>query len=155
MMKIRGMGKLEKRIGKIAKTIDERVKLEISGSDACFIKQRKIHFSILRDYDQDRLYIDNLYATHKDAPELPVYLYGLLHEIGHIHTEATLDDEDIEVREEVMREGDNQRYFALPAERAATAWAVEYAKNNSATVRVLAHKIERAMEKFLQANITE
>ena len=155
MMKIRGMGKLEKRIGKIAKTIDKRVKLEIGGSDACFTKQRKIHFSILRDYDQDRLYIDNLYATHKDAPKLPVYLYSLLHEIGHIHTEAILDDEDIEVREEIMRAKDNQRYFALPAEQAATAWAVEYAKNNNATVRVLAHKIEKAMEKFLQANITE
>lgn len=154
-MKIRGMGKLEKRIEKIAKTIDKRVKLEIGGSDACFIKQRKIHFSILRDYDQDKGYIDNLYATHKDAPKLPVYLYSLLHEIGHIHTEEILDDEDVEVREEIMRSGDSQRYFALPAEQAATAWAVQYAQENYATARVLAYKIEKAMEKFLKANITE
>lgn len=154
-MKIRGMGKLEKRIAKIAKKIDERVNLEIGGSDACFIEERKVHFSILRDYDQDKMYMDNLRNTHSDAPDLPIYLYTLLHEIGHIHTEEVWYEEDMEVRQQIMKSGENERYFLLPAEQAATAWAVQYAQENYTTARALAYEIEKAMEKFLKANITE
>ncbi|NLY81513.1 MAG: hypothetical protein GX078_01870 [Clostridiales bacterium] len=155
-MKIKGMKKLEKRINRIVKKIDETVKVELAGSDACYPYKKKIFFSILRDYESEKKFMDNLHVTYNDAPHLPIFLYVLLHEIGHINTyEKAYKEEDDNMRQNIMVKGDEEAYFNLPTEKAATAWAVDYVKRNPKKAKNIADEITYAMEKFLAKNITE
>lgn len=154
-MDIKGLNKLEKKLQKVVDMVNPKIKLKLGGQDCCIVEDKIVYFSILREYYSDRAYIDNLYSVYKDAPQLPVFLYSLLHEIGHIYTEYAWEEEDMDYRKKISKAGDNEKYFLLPAEKAATEWAVSYVRKYPKKTRRMAMDILKAMEVFLKANISQ
>lgn len=154
-MKIRGWRKLEKRLNKLVNLIEGNIKVEIGSLDESVISKRKIYFQIMRNIGMDKFFMNYLAKVYPDAPKLSPYMYTLLHELGHFNTKEILDNEDKAIREYLMKSGDNDKYFALPAEKAATNWAVGYAVNNSFFIKEIDRQIEKAMVKFISKNVTE
>lgn len=152
-MKLKGMRKLEKQIGKLVKEIDNTIVFKIGSEDMSIISQNKVFFSILRGTMADIMFRNNLNDTYPDAPNRSTYFYSLLHEIGHIRTKEEYYKEDTALRQTAMATGNNKLYFSLPAEKAATQWAVEYTQNNYGKTLTLDRKINYYIRKFIDKNM--
>lgn len=152
-MKLKGLKKLEKRLNKIVNLIEEDIKLKVGSSDECVVSQRKIYFQILRNIGADRDFMKNIKEIYPAAPHRSACLYSLLHEIGHFHNAELLEQEDKELRKQIMESKDNHAYFLLPAEKAATDWAVQHATDRRYYLAYLDMEIEKAMVKFIAKNM--
>ena len=154
-MKLKGWKKLGKKMLDIGFEIDPDIQVFLSAEDACYPEDKVVFFSVLRTSWKDEVFGQNLRKMFPDAPKIPTYIYAFLHEIGHIFTKDTLDNEDKEKRQTVRESGDNALYCALDSEVEATKWAVDYATKNWIFVGWLTVEIERALQKFTDANLTE
>lgn len=152
-MKLKGFKKLQKKLDKLAKEIDDGVSVELATADECFITLKIIRFNLLRLSYADQIYKEHLDENYSDRVKLPEYIYSFLHEMGHIQTAEIFLAEDKEERK--VAKGDNTLYFNLESEKAATAWAMDYAKENTVFVHWLTIQFERAINKFLAKNLTE
>lgn len=154
-MKLKGWKKLQRKLRKAVYPNFPSITLEIGAVDDAIVSRKLVHFGILRDNVSDDDFIKNLYKSYPNAVVLPAYMYSLLHEIGHIKTPMAMKRDDDKLRQKLMDKGDNFEYFQLPAEQAATAWAVRYARKNTWMTKRMARRIENAMRDFISENITE
>lgn len=101
-----------------------------------------------------------------------IFIFSLLHEIGHCMTEALIesdyDDDEIEIIEaeramineaiaDVAINSEEwhtlyDRYFCLPDEHLATDWAVEYYTKHRAECDKFAEQYHEAMRVFIERN---
>lgn len=60
------------------------------------------------------------------------YYWSLMHEVGHFYTIDYIEDDDTDLRELCCTLGveSMEMYSNLPAERAATGWAVQWTQDN-------------------------
>lgn len=60
------------------------------------------------------------------------YYWSLMHEVGHFYTIDYIEDDDTDLRELCCALGveSMEMYSNLPAERAATGWAVQWTQDN-------------------------
>jgi hypothetical protein len=152
-MKLKGWKKLGRVINKIGKEIEPKLHYELSSLDQSSPSEKLVYFGILRTVDDDIMFMEHLNKVHTNAPILSTFIYSLLHEIGHYHTRKILNAEPHELRNKANAANDNcVTYFALPSEIAATAWAVEYARQHFCMLEVLQEKIEDKMHDFLRDN---
>lgn len=154
-MKLKGWKKLEKQMFALGLEIDEEIQVFLSAEDACYPDRKIVFLNALRDGGKDEKFGENLRKTFPDAPKFPTWIYAFLHEVGHIKTVDVLDRESVEERETVKASGDHAQYFTLDSEKAATKWAVDYAKTNWIFVGWLTIEMTKAVEEFTAKNITE
>lgn len=97
--------------------------------------------------DIDMLQDDNAFRTNflrqggKQNREFSNIVLILLHEIGHLHTNEQFDL--MEYHSQVDGADTDEQYFSIPAEYAATQWAIDWLK--VPTNREKAKALERAI----------
>lgn len=85
----------------------------------------------------------------KPQIKLNVFMWSLLHEIGHHHTYYDFTEDEIDrftkKVHRIEKTKSSKPYYDLPYERAATEWAVNYANTHQKEVLELWEKIKDAL----------
>lgn len=152
-MKLKGWRKFEKKINNIfSKTLDDGITIKLNSDDSYSFDKRIIYFGVLRSTEADNNFVTNLKQTCPDILDLPAYMYCILHEIGHSKTHDYLIKDDRQVRATIMEKGTDAEYFALPAEKVATEWAIEYIQKHKYRVVNMTVILDKAIRKFIEKN---
>lgn len=98
-----------------------------------------IYYSLYGNVEFEDSFADFILSLDKDVPPIDIFLWSLLHEIGHLETEE-LDfpfygKEELEEKYRGRNSAEDlyahaMEYYSLPIEIAATYWAIEWAKDN-------------------------
>lgn len=124
-------------IEKFVHSIDSTIEIGFAHNFCADISEYKIYIEDYAHPEEDKL-IQDFVKEHFNIQMEP-FLIGLLHEIGHLMTyEAELNEQrtimyallSLTYKEE-LHEKYSKTYFTIPAELAATTWAVEYYKNHT------------------------
>ena len=128
--------------------------------DYCFL-ENKIHYALVVGDISSKLFIENAEARFPEA-HADIFLWSLLHEIGH---SETLDDLENGVEELCMeiKRGINEHtdwsiehrhmiYFSCPDEYAATDWAGEYIITHNNELTIFWNKLQKAINNFYELN---
>lgn len=118
------------------------------GTDfAYYNRKNKITFALtVVDTFSDSFvkFAESLYPIHAD-----IFLWSLLHELGHHETEDDFEDEDEDYYYAALKTiKTDEEYYNLPQEYAATAWAGEYMETHEVEVARLWNKLAPAIKNF-------
>lgn len=124
-------------IEKFVHSIDSTIEIGFAHNFYADISEYKIYIEDYAHPEEDKL-IQDFVKEHFNIQMEP-FLIGLLHEIGHLMTyEAELNEQRtimyallLLTYKEELHEKYSKTYFTIPAELAATTWAVEYYKNHT------------------------
>ena len=121
-----------------------------------FVEQNFLGFKT-----QTKLFLKDV-ETRFPNVHADIFLWSLLHEIGHSETLDDLDDEVeehcIEIKQKLNEHPDwsieicNAIYFNCPDERAATDWAGEYLETHYAEISLFWIKLQKAIKEFYKLN---
>lgn len=109
----------------------------------CCLDRNVIVYSL---FTADQASKDFLTFVSDLFPEIhaDIFLWSLLHEVGHIETADDFDDmEWAYYRDSISQKIGNFEYFDLPIERAATEWAGHYILTHTAEIAILWSNIRR------------
>lgn len=92
----------------------------------------------------------------KNFPDVtaPIFLWSLLHEVGHAQTDNEIEDEiydyciNRKLELDANNDDDVMAYFYLPDEFTATKWAYEYMRDNVSEVSELWDRLRVEIEKL-------
>ena len=92
--------------------------------------------------------------------EADVFLWSLLHEVGHHETYDEISDEENDYCDDTKKkieEGElpNELYYDMIDERLATEWAVEYANTHKEELKAFWEKLQPAIMDFYRLNKVE
>ncbi len=124
-------------IEKFVHSIDSTIEVDFAYNFCADISEYKIYIEDYAHPEEDKLIQD--FVKEYFNIQMEPFLIGLLHEIGHLMTyEAELNEQRTIMYallslayEEKLHEKYSKIYFTIPAELAATTWAVEYYKNHT------------------------
>lgn len=124
-------------INKFINQIDSTIIVGSCDQFCTNINTRTIYIGIQEHPKEDEL-IQN-FIQERFGIIIDPFLIGVLHEVGHLMTyEEELNEQRIIMYallaytyDETQYEQYSKAYFEIPAELAATTWAVEYYKNNT------------------------
>lgn len=121
----------------------------------------KINYALVIGDTSSKLFMENAEARFPDV-YADVFLWSLLHEVGHSETFDDLDDGVEELCMEIKRElnehldwSNEHRhmiYFNCPDEKAATDWAGEYMMSHKDEITTFWNKLQPAIKKFYELN---
>jgi len=111
----------------------------------------------------ERSFLAFLENAEKRFPQVhaDIFLWSLLHEIGHSETgdDLTEDEEEYSMKEKdrifqgaVPEDEQDELYFSLPDEYAATDWAGHYMMEHAEEVKEFWVKFQSAYQRFLTLN---
>ena len=114
-----------------------------------------IYYSLYGNVEFEDSFADFILSLDKDIPPIDIFLWSLLHEIGHLETEDL--DFPYYGKEELREKYKNRRspedlynyaieYYNLPIEIAATWWAILWAKDNREQAILLNNKLKEICE---------
>ena len=105
---------------------------------------------------------DFMESVEEKSPTIDadVFLWSVLHEVGHHETIDELTEEEEEYSENTKRRIleenlPHKLYYNLPDEYAATSWAVQYAEEHFEEISDLWNKLREAIMEFYEANHVE
>lgn len=152
-MEIKGMKRFRQDLQNAVNylKLSEKIKVNLDAVDASSPFKNKIYVGVLNAPHHAEVYMDNLRKEHPNAEPLSPMTYAILHEIGHVYTKDAVKDDEKE-RLNAMVKGTNEAYFALHSERAATQWAVDYAKDHSDTITWFDALVTGAFDCFINRN---
>lgn len=166
MAKVKGIKKLNKAIlEQFAQFGIEKIK--VTDEFSYIYLKNKITYKITEGDIEDKLFCEHIKERFGYEVKYPFIMF-MLHEVGHHLNNDCIDDtlEDFCTREkdrieEEMAEAltaDEVRklewqYFGLPDEIMASAWAVDFAKENPAEIERMWKAIEKAFHKFYAKNL--
>lgn len=121
---------------------------------------------VIADNFGDKLFMS---LVNKLCPEIKgdIFLWSLLHELGHHETIDDLEDDEIaycqDEKERITRELEKcmdaetgariaSQYYVLPDEYAATAWAADFVRHNVKKVEQLWNELQPAIMEFYSLN---
>lgn len=165
-MKLNGLAKLNREFSKIVKPFD--IKGMVNGEDFSWIRDLNIiTYTLVTGTFHDEWFVEYI-KDRFDYDVENVFIITLLHEIGHYKTDDEIGsalgsycDQDKErisdtiLNTDVSEEEEkrlNWQYFNLPDEFAATAWAVNFAKENPEYIKEMWNKMEKALHEFYEKN---
>ena len=137
------------------------------GSDFCYWQDcNLIWYSLVVLKEDDEYFMEN---WHKFAPEMTIdpFLASLLHEVGHNETLHWLSEEEVcycrDKKKEISCQLDSCalaeekrncyfQYFALPDEKLATDWAIDYIRNHTQQISDFWQKLQAAIMEFYKIN---
>ena len=130
-----------------------------------------VYFSILINERSDRLFTEYIRKTFNfKVPN--IFIMSLLHEVGHYFTWSNFSKKRIKNAHKIKKIIESElkelttshpdydivysKYFDLQIEKVATAWAVNYYKNNKERCDTFYSKFEAELHKqYSKLNITE
>ncbi len=124
-------------IEKFVHSIDSTIEVDFAHNFCADISEYKIYIEDYAHPEEDKLI--QTFVQEQFGIQMEPFLIGLLHEIGHLMTyEVELNEQRTImyallafVYDECEHEKYSKIYFTIPAELAATTWAVEYYKNHT------------------------
>ena len=124
-------------IEKFVHSIDSTIEVDFAHNFCADISEYKIYIEDYAHPEEDGLI--QTFVQERFNIKMEPFLIGLLHEIGHLMTyESELNEQRTIMYvllslayEEDLHEEYSKIYFTIPAELAATTWAVEYYKNHT------------------------
>ena len=168
--KVKGIRKLNKAIRTAFEPLGVK-KMRLAEDYGYYITDDTIEYRITEGHIEDK-WFNQFIKERFNYKVKNTFIFSILHEIGHLNTLAEIRECDIlydfcenekdRIRQE-MNEAENIKqskklewqYFNLPDEIAATAWAVDYAKENEEELAEIWKLIETALHEFYAKNITE
>lgn len=170
MSKLKGVKKLNKAIA-LAFDGFGIAGFQLGKEYGFYLIDNTIDYCLVEGKIEDKLF--NQFIKERFGYEVTnTFIISILHEIGHYmtlediynndfvyefcHAEKERIDKEMEKatkKKEVKRL--EYQYFSLPDELAATAWAVDYAKNNAETLNLIWEQVQTALTQFYLKNITE
>lgn len=167
-MKLKNVATINKILNEFLEEFDAVCDM---GPDFCYwTSDSTIHYSLVVSDRHNTHFMNNF---HRLAPDVQcdVFLASFLHELGHHETLHLIDEADEaycrDYKEMLHQRLDNekptaeveadiyQQYFDLPDEYEATAWAIEYMRENADKVKELWEKVKVAIMDFYKANNVE
>jgi hypothetical protein len=129
--------------------------------DYCYFED-KIHYALAVGDVSSKLFLENAAARFPDI-QADVFLWSLLHEVGHSETLDDLEDGVEELCMETKEELDAhvedwsiesryQIYFNCPDEKAATDWAGNYMMENPEEIAAFWNTLQPALINFYKLN---
>ena len=149
-MKLKGVKPINKCLNKF---LAEWGLTAVMGTDFAYLYKRNVVVwtpvvSVKNDTD-----FQNFFESLGCIVKCDVFLYSILHEIGHSQTFDDLSEADYAYSlDRKSQEISNDEYFRLPDELAATMWAVDFLNNNVDKVRVWWEELQPLFYDFYQKN---
>ncbi len=156
---LKGINEINVLINKFLEPFDLTAELG-TDFDYCFL-ENKIHYALVVGDISSKLFIENAEARFPEA-HADIFLWSLLHEIGHSETLDDLEDGVEKLCMEIKR-GLNEHtgwsiehrhtiYFNCPDEYAATDWAGEYIITHNNELTIFWNKLQKAINNFYKLN---
>lgn len=146
------MKKLERTANKLTKKIGVQAKI---GTDfQAILTENTILFALVETVLDAQLFYQNILQNFPEIEnyDFEPFVFSFLHEMGHCVTRVKEGVFDLDLRNRLKdmddREKANKLYFALPAERAATNWAIAYAIIYSDEVIAWQKQMLKAYKRF-------
>lgn len=153
-MKLKGYKPLEKEVNKLTKKFGCTAFL---GTDfGYYPATQQIEFSLVVNQTDDAYFLASIKRL-SPAVIMDIFLWSLLHEIGHSETydDITMAEYEIDrLTKEQINKGEIARteYYNCTDERLATAWAVWYANSHAIELEKQWKRIQKAIIKFYKKN---
>lgn len=169
MSKIKGVKKLNKAIENELSSFKVSAKLDKEFTMS--VDDKIITYSITTS-EVDKWFDEFVFKTFGFSIEND-FVMSLLHEIGHLKTLDNIEDEtyekDLKEKEKITKKIQSDKtdtekkeknlhfkYFALPTEIVATAWAVSWARKHPKKYKKMCENTTLAIQEFYKINkVTE
>lgn len=158
-MMLKGIDEINKVINEFLEPFELTAELG-TDFDYCFLED-KVHYALIVGDASSKLFMENAEARFPDI-HADVFLWSLLHEIGHSETLDDLDDGVEELCIEIKRglnghtdwsiEHRHMIYFNCPDEMAATDWAGEYMMDHKDEIATFWNKLQPVIKRFYELN---
>lgn len=126
------------------------------GTDFAYLYYKRIVVWTLAVTQQNDIDFQNFFESLGCNVKCDVFLYSLLHEIGHSQTLDDINEEDYAYALDRKAEPlTNAEYFRLPDEIAATQWAVDFLNEHTEEVREFWEEFVPLVMKFYEINNIE
>lgn len=167
MEKIKGLRKLNKTISAPLNKRFGIKKAQLATSYGYYPSENTIDFQITTGIEDELFWRFVKKTFDFEVNEENNFIFSLLHEVGHAKTNKKLSDDIIDycneqkdkIRFKMAKATTRRRvreleykYFALPDEIAATAWAVRYAKKHPIIVKRMGREMLKAIMTFYEMN---
>lgn len=158
-MRIKGIRKLESKVNKFLAPFGLK---SVFGLDFAYLTENEVvQFPVFMTERVDNIFAEWLKDTFNfDVPNM--FIFSLLHEVGHHYTIDDFDDKDFEkdekrkakISENLEKDYKkySRKYFALPIEYSANEWAVNYFIENEAEVLKKGKELQKAFYHFYKRN---
>lgn len=153
---MKGLSKITKLLNDFVRTIDEELFVEEDSDFAYYPLSNRITYSLVVS-EKDNVDFMRSIEFFNPRVKCDIFLWSILHEIGHHETIDELSDADLRDSELVkfLAAGGaipEERYYECPDERAATGWAVQYAESHIAILAEFWEELQKAIMRFYKLN---
>lgn len=157
MARLKGLKKVDKVINKFTKSFG--IKADLGTDFQAFCNGCVINYTLAIEKEDIDYFIADAEARYPDI-NADIFLWCLLHEIGHILTDDFWTDEELEYFEEQKEmltayEDDDLRnnwYHCIPDEFFATRWAGEYMRKHPKKIAKFWKELQTELIKFYKKN---
>lgn len=151
-MRLKGVRPINKCIAKYIKKWD----LKVGGLDLSFSylpTKKEVYWTPIVCEKADKEFADFFESLGCEV-KADVFIYSLLHEIGHSQTLDEVSDEDYYYSHDRKADEEitNTEYFNLPVEIVATQWAVDYLNTHTEEVAEFWKKLQPRIMNFYAKN---
>lgn len=153
---MKGLSKITKILNDFVRTIDEELFVKEDSNFAYYPSSNKITYSLVVSEKGDANFMKSVEFFNPKV-KCDIFLWSILHEIGHHETIDELSDADLRNSEFIkfLVAGGTipeERYYECPDERAATGWAVQYAESHTAILAEFWKELQKAIMRFYKLN---
>lgn len=157
MAKLKGIKKIDKLINKFTKQFG--ITANLGTEFQAFCDDHTIEYTLVIAEEDIKYFIEDAEKRYPDI-KTDIFLWCLLHEIGHIITDVLWTDEELEYFEaqknEMMCYSDtdlrNNWYHCIPDEFFATRWAGNYMRKHPKKIANFWAEMQAEIIKFYKKN---
>lgn len=156
-MALKGIKRISRIINEFLKPFECTARM---GTDFCYLYHKNlIFYSIVWMNNGAEDFLNSVLRLEPEV-EADIFLWSLLHEIGHHETYDEISDEENDYCDDTKKkieEGElpNELYYDMIDERLATEWAVEYANTHKEELKAFWGKLQPAIMDFYRLNKVE
>lgn len=151
MQKIVGMDKLTNVLDKFLEEF--KCTSIIDTNFYCLITSNVIAVSLVVSEKNSSSFMSRVNRLYPDI-HADEFLWSFLHEVGHIETINTLDDDELYFSKTQKKNENitNEVYYELPDEFAATEWAANYMRENTEKVAKFWNEVQSVIMDIYKIN---
>ena len=151
MQKIDGMDKLTNVLDKFLEEFE--CTSIVDTNFYCLIASNVIAVSLVVSEKNSSSFMGRVNRLYPDI-HADEFLWSFLHEVGHIETINTLDDDELYFSKTQKKNENitNEAYYELPDEFAATEWAANYMRENTEKVAKFWNEVQSVIMNIYQIN---
>lgn len=151
MQKIVGMDKLTNVLDKFLEEFE--CTSIVDTNFYCLITSNVIAVSLVVTEKNSSSFMSRVNRLYPDI-HADEFLWSFLHEVGHIETINTLDDDELYFSKTQKKNKNitNEVYYELPDEFAATEWAANYMRENTEKVAKFWNEVQSVIMDIYKIN---